>query len=75
MLKFSGYPYLIRGQTWSGCLLDARLASPCYAMCCARSRGAAANAFGVSPREGQGQAPNTKPGEVQRTRRDNTQEA
>lgn len=44
-------------------MLDARLSTLRCAMCCARSRGAAANTFRVSPRGEQGQAPNTKPGE------------
>jgi hypothetical protein len=52
MLKFSGYPYLIRGQTWRGDLLDATAAGPCAIVLRGRSSARAANVFGASPRAG-----------------------
>ena len=62
MLKFSGYPYLIRGQWWMVCFWRADLPGPRARLCCAHGRRMrAANDFEVSRRAEAGQAPNTKP--------------
>jgi hypothetical protein len=60
MLKFSGYPYLIRGQAVKvTCWTPIRRASSCK--CAAQGAGkTAANVFEASPRAKAGQAPITK---------------
>ena len=62
MLKFSGYPYLIRGQKTVVIFDGSRARSrPREAQCAAREGArVAANGFGASPRAEAGQTPNTK---------------
>ena len=62
MLKFSGYPYLIRGQNGGCSFWEPPAGHTSLRFCCARGRAGAANGFEVSPRAGAGQAPNTKQG-------------
>ena len=60
MLKFSGYPYLIRGQIHGGSFWEPIRRGRVRVSAALEANVPAANRFEASPRREAGQTPNTK---------------